>query len=463
LGQKSHAYSLFLKIITEIEEYFWQRMVRNLFLIAVAIVFVTINGFSQPSQHDSLPNATLPACIQYAFKHQPIIQQSLIDERIVDATIRTKLADWYPQINFAGYYQYNIKLPTNLFNGNYITTGTSNIASIGLSGTQNLFNRDVLLASRSAKDIRKSASQMTDSARINIIVNVSKAFYDVLLTEKQESLLDEDIARLGRTLQDAYNQYRGGIVDKTDYKRATISLNNAKAQRKRAQDLLTAKYFYLRQLMGYPDSLQLELHYDSVALEREIVFDTTQEINYNNRIEFRLLETEKTLQQYNLKYYKWGYLPSAYVYGSYNFGYFNSDFNKLYERAFPNSYVGLQLNFPIFQGTKRTYEVKAAKLEVERLDWAEVALENSIRTEYADALAGYKGGLANYNALKENVQLAKEVYDVIRLQYQQGIKTYLDVIVAESDLRTAELNLFTALYTLLESKIDAEKALGILQ
>src|SRR5215831_3166033 len=253
LGQKSHAYALYLKIITEIEEYFWQRMVRNLFLIAAAIVFVTIKSFSQSSQHDSLPNATLPACIQYAFKHQPVIQQSVIDEKIVDATIRTKLADWYPQINFSGYYQYNIKLPTNLFNGNYITTGTSNIASIGLAGTQNLFNRDVLLASRSAKDIRRSASQMTDSARINIIVNVSKAFYDVLLTQKQESLLDEDIARLSRTLQDAYNQYRGGIVDKTDYKRATISLNNAKAQRKQAQDVLTAKYFNLRELIGYPD------------------------------------------------------------------------------------------------------------------------------------------------------------------------------------------------------------------
>jgi len=361
-AKKSGICAVFKKLLLKLKNIFGKRMVRNLFLIA-AIVFVPIKNFSQSSQHDSLPNATLPACIQYAFKHQPLIQQSLIDQKIVDATIKTKLADWYPQVSFAGYYQYNIKLPTNLFNGNYITTGTSNIASVGLTGTQNIFNRDILLASRSAHDIRKSASQMTDSARINVIVSVSKAFYDVLLTQKQESLLDEDIARLGRTLQDAYNQYRGGIVDKTDYKRATISLNNAKAQRKQAQDLLTAKYFYLRQLMGYPDSLQLELQYDSAGLEREIVFDTTQQINYNNRIEFRLLQTEKTLQQYNLKYYKWGYLPSAYIYGNYNFGYLNSDFGKLYERAFPNSNVGVQLNFPIFQGTRRTHEVKAAKLE----------------------------------------------------------------------------------------------------
>jgi len=436
---------------------------RSEFLFLVALICYSLKGFSQSSPNDSLPNATLPACIQYALVHQPHIQQSLIDEKIAQATIKTKLADWFPQISLDAYYQHNIKLPTNFFNGAFIANGTSNISSIGISGTQNIFNPDVLLAARSSGEIKKAYSQITDSTRIGIISGVSKAFYDVLLTQKQLSVLDEDIVRLDRSLKDAYNQYQGGIVDKTDYKRATISLNNAKAQRKQEQNLLTSKYFYLRQLMGYPDSAQLQLQYDSTQLEGEIRFDTLQEINYNNRIEYQLLQTEKNLQQYNLKYYKWGYLPSAYVYGVYNFGYLNSDFGKLYERAFPNSNVGVQVNFPIFQGTKRTYQVRAARWQVERLDWDIASLQSVIRTEYEQSLALYKGNLANYNALKENVQLATEVYNVIRLQYQQGIKTYLDVIVAESDLRTSQLNLYTALYQLLQSKIDVQKALGTLQ
>ena len=438
-------------------------MMRNQFLLIAIILSCSLKGFTQSSQKDSLPNATLDACIQYALTHQPVIQQSLLDEKITQATIRSKLGDWFPQLGLDAYYQHNFKLPTNFFNGAYTANGTSNISSIGISGTQNIFNRDVLLAARSSSDIKKAASQITDSTKIGIIADVSKAFYDVLLTQRQILVLDEDIVRLNRSLQDAYNQYKGGIVDKTDYKRATISLNNAKAQKKQQQDLLTAKYFYLRQLMGYPDSTQLQLQYDSLQLEREIQFDTLQEINYDNRIEYRLLQTEKTLQEYNLKYYKWGYLPSAYIYGVYNFGYLNSDFGKLYERAFPNSNIGVQLNFPIFQGTKRTYQVKAAKWQVERLDWEMEMLQSGIRTQYAQALAFYKGNLANYIALKENVQLATEVYNVIMLQYQQGIKTYLDVIIAESDLRTSQLNLYTALYQLLQSKIDVQKALGTLQ
>ena len=450
-----------LKIIAEIE--LFSRMIRNLFSLFVICFLCSFKAVAQSSQDDSLSNATLSACVQYALKHQPFIQQSLIDEKIAEATIRTRLADWYPQLNLDASYQYNIKRPTLYFNGNYVTTGTNDNSAVALGATQNIFNRDVLLASRSAGDIRKATRQITDSTRIGIVAGVSKAFYDVLLTQRQVSVLDEDIVRLNRSLQDAYNQYRGGIVDKTDYKRATISLNNANAERKQQQDLLTAKYFYLKQLMGYPDSVSLQVQYDSTELEREIIIDTSQQINYSNRIEYKLLQTTKNLQEYNLKYYRWGYLPSVSAFGNYNLNYFNNSFGKLYQQSFPTSSVGIQLSFPIFQGTKRTFQVRTAELQIQRLDWEIVSLQNIIRTEYAQALAAYKGNLANYLALKDNVGLAMDVYNVIRLQYQQGIKTYLDVIIAESDLRTSQLNLYSALYQLLQSRVDVSRALGTLE
>ncbi|TMI92983.1 MAG: TolC family protein [Bacteroidetes bacterium] len=435
---------------------------RKVFIITGIIFCFSFKGLTQSLQDAALPNATLSDCIQYALKHQPAIQQSLIDEKIVRETIRTRLADWLPQLNLDASYQHNFQLPTNFFGGNFVSSGSHHISAVDFAATQNIFDRDVLLALRSSGDVKQAARQITDSTTIGMVAGVSKAFYDILLTQKQLSVLDEDIVRLNRSLEDAYNQYKGGIVDKTDYKRATISLNNAKAQRKQQQDLLTSKYFYLRQLMGYPDSAYLQLQYDSLELERETSLDTLQEINYGARIEYRLLQTEKNLQQYNLKYYKWSFLPNVSAFGNYNLNYINNNFGKLYSRSFPNSNVGVQLAFPIFQGGKRIFQVRAAEWQVKRLDWEMTSLQNIIRTEYAQAMALYKGNLANYEALKENVQLASEVYNVIRLQYQQGIKTYLDVIIAESDLRSSQLNFYAALYQLLQSKIDVQKALGTL-
>ncbi len=97
---------------------------------------------------------------------------------------------------------------------------------------------------------------------------------------------------------------------------------------------------------------------------------------------------------------------------------------------------------------------------MKRTDLDLVNLKNSVNSEYTSALSDYKASLSNYQAIKENVLLAQEVYDVIQLQYRSGIKTYLEVITAETDLRTSQINYFNALYQVLSSKIDVQKSLG---
>lgn len=439
---------------------------KYLFFPVILMFSIAGNVVSQTKviqDSSSITNATLAQCVQYALKHQPIVQQSLLDEQIVEKTIQTKLADWYPQINFSYNLQHNFELPAFYFGGNYVRNGTNNASNIGLSFSQNLFNRDALLAGKSADDIRKQIRQTTTGNKIDVTVNVSKAFYDVLLTRKQVEVLDQAIVRLERNLKDSYNQYQSGIVDKTDYKRATISLNNTRAQRKQVQNLIAAKYSYLKQLMGYPDSSQLQLQYDTTLMEQDAFIDTISAVNIENRIEYRQLLTQQRLQQANLRYYKWGYLPTVSAFGNYNFNYLNNDFRKLYGQNFANSNIGLQLSVPIFQGNKRVNQIKQAELQIHRLDWDLVLLKSKVNTEYAQAIASYKGNLANYNALKDNLSLADDVYKTIQLQYRSGIKTYLDVIVAESDLRTAQLNYYNALYQLLQSKLDVQKALGNIQ
>ncbi len=84
-------------------------------------------------------------------------------------------------------------------------------------------------------------SRITSSTKIDVAVNVAKAFYDVLATEQQIKVSNEDITRLERSLKDATAQYTAGVADKTDYKRATIALNNAKALLKSHQELAEGK------------------------------------------------------------------------------------------------------------------------------------------------------------------------------------------------------------------------------
>jgi outer membrane protein len=435
---------------------------RKLYIAAACSCLISFSFYTQAqtSQDSLLQQPTLQNCVQYALKHYPLIQQAYLDEQITEHQIKSKLADWYPQINLNANYQNNFQLSSIYFNGTVIKNGTYNSSFVGVGGTQNIFNRDVLLASRSANDVRKQSKQTTVNDKIDVVVNVSKAFYDVLLTKKQIDLLDEDIVRLNRSLKDAYNQYQGGIVDKIDYKQATISLNNSKAEKKTDEELLKAKLAYLRLQMGYTANNDFNLQYDSATMEREAITDTNQSVSYSNRIEYQLLETQKRLQLDNLKYNRWSFLPEVSAFGNYSLYYLNNNFSSLYSQGFPTSYAGLQLAFPIFQGTKRIQNIRVAELQVKRVDWDIESLKNNINSQYAQALANYKGYLNDYNMLKENLELARDVYNTIQLQYRSGIKAYLDVITAETSLRSAQSNYTNALFQVLSSKLDVQKALG---
>ncbi len=316
------------------------------------------------------------------------------------------------------------------------------------------------MASSTAKQVRKQATQNIASSKIDLEVNIGKAFYNVLFTKEQLNVLDENIVRLNRSLEDAYNQYESGIVDKVDYKRATIALNNTKAQKKTAEEMLKAKYAYLKMQMGYPDSVILNLDYDVKTLETSALIDTSHTLDIENRIEYQLLLSKQHLQLANYKYYKWKFLPTVQAYGNYNLNYLNNDLGKLYNADYPYSYAGVRVGIPLFQGFRRVHNMKQAKLQLNRMDYDMENLRNSVNAEYVQNLAIYKGYLNDYYNLKENMEIAKDVFNTIELQYKAGIKTYLEVITAQTDLRTAELNYTNALYQLLGSKLDVQKALG---
>jgi outer membrane protein len=422
------------------------------------------SAFSQGNAtSDSLLQGDLQDCVRYALSHQPAVRQTSINEAITEHAISSKLADWYPQLNFGFSFQHNPELPTSVIQGNPVKFGFLNTSTGQLSLSQTVFNRDVLLASSTASEVRKLSSEQTQSTKINVVVNASKAYYAVLVTQEQINLLSEDIARLQQNLADAYNQYKSGVVDKTDYQRATIALNNAKAEKLQSQELLKSRYAALKNQMGYPSKGDLEIKYDTTGMERQAMLDTTQSLVPRNRIEYQLLQTQKSLQEASLDYYKWGFLPSLTAYGNYNLAYQNNEFSQLYGNQYPNSNFGLQLSFPLFEGGKRIQEIADAKLQVEKIDEDLIALDNAVSAEYAAAMANYRSNLNNYRVLKENLVLATDVYQTIQLQYKAGTKTYLDVITAETDLRSAEANETDALYEVLSSKLDVQKALGTIQ
>ncbi|HLZ89260.1 MAG TPA: TolC family protein, partial [Puia sp.] len=301
-----------------------------------------------------------------------------------------------------------------------------------------------------------------DSTKIEVVAGVSKTFYGLLSTLQQISVLKEDTARLAKNVSDAYHQYVGGIVDETDYDEAVITLNNSRFQLKQATENVSPQYALLKQVMGFPPRSQFNVIYDTLQMMTDIAFDTTQELQFEKRIEFQVIQTQKQLQLANVNYYRKAWLPTVGGFFNYDYEFQNNSFGNLFSKAYPYSYMGLTVTMPVFTGFSRLNNIKRARLQGDLLDWSEVSLKSQIWSEYTTALANYKSNLYNLTVSKDNVNLAKRTYDIVALQYQQGVVPYLNVITAESNLITSEISYQNALFQVLSSKIDLEKSMGII-
>ncbi len=408
---------------------------------------------------------TLTQCVQYALKHQPALKQAYIDQSIADANNKIAYSAWLPQIQGLANYQHYYGLPTVFIpsaNGQLTAahTGLTNTSTPEIAANQVIFSPDVLIAARSSHLNTLYAKQNTTSTKIDLVTDVSKAFYDLLLSLQQINVLKEDTSRLLKNQSDTYHQYISGVKDKVDYKQATISLNNSLAQLKNTVETAHARFANLKQMMGYPTNKEFNVYFDTTQMMQDVFFDTTEALNFQKRIEYQLLQTSKRLQKETTAYYQLGFLPSISAFYNYDLEYENNNVPDLFKQSYPYSLWGLNLSIPIFTGFRRTENVRKAKLQEKRTDWDVIELELEINTEYKTALANYTSNLYNLRAMSENVKLATEVYDIVKLQYREGIKAYLDVITAETDLRNSDINYLNALFQLLSSKVDLQKAMG---
>src|SRR5579863_1045312 len=438
-------------------------------LSPVALLCLSISASSlinpaaaQINNTDTAQTYTLDQCITYALKHEPNINMGIVNQAIVKANNAIATAGWLPQVNVTGNYTHYFTLPTSFFTDSGKTVnskaGIVNTFTPTLGVTQTIFNPALVYALHAAPLYDKQAQQITDSSKILIISAVAKSFYSLLNTLEQINVLKADTTLLNKNVQDTYHQYVGGVVDKTDYDEALISLNNSMFSLRQAQEAVRPQYAQLKQVMGYPPVSQFNVLYDTTQMRGDIAFDTTQQLQFEKRIEYQYLQTTKTLQMTTVDYYRKAWLPTVSGFFDYEYEFEHNTMNGFFSQAYPFSYAGLSMSIPIFTGFARLNNLKKARLEYDLLDWTEVALKSQIWNDYTTAMANYKSNLYNLDISKDNVVLAKETYDIVDLQYLQGIVPYLNLITAQTNWVQSQLSYQTSVFQVLSSKIDLEKA-----
>ncbi len=418
---------------------------------------------------DTVAHFSLQEAIEYAQRNQSSIQNAKIDEEIAANTVKQTIGIGLPQVNGSVNFQDFLKVPTNLVPGEIfgqpgkllpVQFGVKYQSSFGLELNQLLFDGTYLVGLQASKTYRELSSKSLKRSRIETSVAVTKAYYSVLVSNEQLNLLDANMIRLKKSLDDTKALYKNGFVEKIDVDRLTVLNNNLETERENVIRLLDLNVNLLKFQMGMSIQSKLTLKDSIAGLQVVQSFAVSDTSAYKNRIEYSLLETQKKLNELDLKRYKSQFLPSLSAFGNTSQNLLANSFGSLFDRSFPTTIIGLRLAVPIISGGIKLYQVRNAKLEILKTQNNLINLKNGISLEVEQAQTTYRNGLKSLENQNRNMELAQEVLRVTKIKYEQGVGSSIEVTTAETSLKEAQNNYINALYDLLINKVNMDKALG---
>jgi len=116
----------------------------------------------------------------------------------------------------------------------------------------------------------------------------------------------------------------------------------------------------------------------------------------------------------------------------------------------------------VFDGFRKKYLVQTAKLTLEQVNKGFTTLQQGIDLQRAQSQTTLQNDLDVLANQKANLDLATEVARVAKVKFQEGVGSNVELVTAETDLRQAQTNYYSALYDALVAKVDYDKAAGTL-
>ena len=428
---------------------------------------ITFNAKAQLA--DTVAHFSLQEAIDYAQKYHSSIQNAKIDEEIAANTVKQTIGIGLPQVRGNVNFQDFIKVPTSLVPGEIfgqpgrllpVQFGVKYQSSFGLELNQLLFDGTYIVGLQASKTYRELSMKSLKRSRIETSVAVTKAYYSVLVSNEQLNLLDANMVRLKKSLDDTKALYKNGFVEKIDVDRLTVLHNNLETERENVIRLLELNVNLLKFQMGMSVQSKLTLKDSITGLQVAQTFAVSDTSVYKNRIEYSLLETQKKLNELDLKRYKSQFLPSLSAFGSTSQNALSNSFGTMFDRSFPTTLIGFRLSVPIISGGIKLYQVRNAKLEILKTQNNLINLRNGISLEVEQAQTIYRNGLKSLENQNRNMELAQEVLRVTKIKYEQGVGSSIEVTTAETSLKESQNNYINALYDLLINKVNMDKALG---
>lgn len=472
----------------------------NQFYKPLLFVIAALAAGGAQAQQQTPTAFTLEQCIEYALTNSVNAQNAIIDQQIASAKVKETTGLGLPQIDGSVALVHNEKLqrffttynPSSGSNflgdlssvpgiqsgdvvaaQNFFQLKNSGSASISIS--QLIFSGSYLVGLKASKAYKALSYKAADVTREQIVQQVTKAYYLILINKERTGLFTNSIARLDSLLKNTTALNKNGFVESIDVDRIKVAYNNLKSENEKFLNLNELGVQLLKFQMNYPTDQPLEVvgSIQDVKVELNRV-SYTDGWDYKTRADFKVLEANRRLQELSVRNQYAGALPYVSAFGNLGYNTQSADFAGLFstnskiadqgslgpDKWYDYSQYGLNLSVPIFNGLQRQYKIQQEKLTLKKIDNGFRTLKLAIDLETKQAAIGFDNAVISLTAQKENMDLAANVARVTKIKYEQGVGSNLEVVDAENSLRQAQTNYYSALFDAMIAKVDLDKAYG---
>lgn len=457
-------------------------------LLFPSLVFAQADSVKKITRHEF----SVQQAVDYALKNNVNVKNALLDVKLQEQVNRAFTSAAYPHINASLGTTYNPNVATQVLpnfispatyqvlidegvkdgSGNpiqmpsdfgYVAAqfGTRFSANAGISLTQILFDGQVfvgLMARGAAVKLYQKGAEVTEEG---IKANIHKIYYQLAVSKTQIELLDANIALVEKNLRDTRIIYENGFREKLDVDKETVRLANLQTEKQKLLNLISNGYYALKMLMGMPIADELVLT-DKVTDEQ--VKDGVLEAStyqYEDRKEYQQAQISKTLMDYNVRRYKLSQIPTLSLSALYAKNAQRDKWNFFGKGDwFTVSNVNLNISIPIFNGFFIKSKIQEARLQAEKVNNQIESMKLWIDNDVEAAKNNYRNAVATMDFQKKNMELAEKIYQQTKKKYEVGTGSQIEIVAAQTEMKSAQTNYVTALYDAIIAKVDFLKATG---
>jgi outer membrane protein len=413
----------------------------------------------------------------YAIKHSAVAKNAALDVLIQKAKNAEITGLAYPNISgkgeFSGYINplksfvpAEFMDPSLAGQGKFIPVAFiprySNTAS--LSASQVIFDGSMMVALQARNAIVRLSEQGQQLTEEELRYNIQRAYYSFVIAGRQYQILKNSLHNARSVAREIEVLRENGFVEKLEVDRTHVQVNNLATDSIRIGNVITLSEQLLKYQMGMRIDQPILL--TDTAIEQNIRLAETlalePSVDYNNRTDFRLLQTQLALNEYDLKRHRLSGMPSLAAFGAAAYNYASSNFKDLFQEKYIfYSMAGLQLNVPLFDGLQRHNRVKQARLAIEK-NYNDISnLKLGIDFQVAQSRSSLRNSLMTLQNQERNLELAENVLDLSHKKYQAGVGSNLELTQAQNDLLQAQNNYFQSLLDVINAQSDLQKAYGL--